>query len=218
MTYQTEEKNGLSCDEAKRVLQVIDLEEEFKNMSPLEIAAVKHYATCRKCKIRESGLSNLLGKKLTCQEALLVWARNPGPLFLNQETCLEDELAVEHVWGKYRFETESRGPDYDTTTGCQSDPCYRLRDLWQNAPFSCSNNGEWQTAGELSLLIEAFKEQDWPLDELFKIALKRTRQLLDMNINRNDFSEAARKSSYQNMRDVSYEIERILLALQRLAT
>ena len=92
----------LSCREAHLILQVIPLHKSSREMKKEEVASIEHYIQCKKC--RDRGLADILDTKLSCLEAILVWAKNAGALWLDH--CIDTLIelyATEHVWGKYQW-------------------------------------------------------------------------------------------------------------------
>lgn len=63
----------LSCTETRLLLQAIPLAKNVNEMSEVEVATIKHYLNCQNC--RDRGLADILGIKLSCYEAILVWAQ-----------------------------------------------------------------------------------------------------------------------------------------------
>ena len=71
---RSQEKIKLSCRESRLLLRTIHLDKKDSEMSPEEQTACEHYYAsyhpdwCLDC--RRDGLSRIIGKGLSCQEAL----------------------------------------------------------------------------------------------------------------------------------------------------
>src|SRR3990167_6783253 len=125
----TEQEVELSCKETCLVLKITDLRKNCEEMKEEEISAIRHYLGCNTCRVR--GLAEILGLKLSCQVALLVWAKRPGALWLDQDN-LTEICAVEHVWGK---------EGWRPSDGCNKASCRKLTSYWRNVPLSAFNDG-----------------------------------------------------------------------------
>lgn len=210
----------LSCREAHLVLRVIPVDKNGKEMKKEEVAAVRHYICCKDC--RDRGLAEILDTKLSCQEAIFVWARTAQALWLScspalcisAETLLEF-YAVEHVWGKYQWKNSMGGDGWDTFTGCRERPCRALHYHWDNVPMSSSaGNGPGGVIHLFPFLIEVFIKEKWPLDELLAIQKKRIADVLqDIKSGKVTVSSG----HYFSIGELMEEIQEHIAALQKFA-
>ena len=210
---QKEEKEEmeLTCKEARLVLKVIDINKKRENMIPEEVGAVAHYFCCGECK--NLGLNEILAKKITCQEALEIWAAKPGPRFLCGTDTLKEELAVEHIWGRLgtrRLPSGSTVPE-PHLGACRKDPCTKLRMYWVNAPLSCAYDGEKETAAQIPFLIRVFLEENWPLEKLLEIQYQRMETLLE-GLLVGDVGEC--RGIYSRIEDLKQEVKVNIQGLQ----
>lgn len=211
----TKDELGLSCREAQLLLSVMPVREKFTKMRPVERAAFKHYLHCHLC--RGLGLAKILDRELSCQEALLVWAKNPGALWLHLQSVeiLIEECAVEHVWGKFRVEETEGIRGYDQSAACQQSPCRALWSYWQNVPMSSmAGDGADGVIGELPFLLRIFQENDFSLEPLFKIQKERMAELLE-NLKKGKITISP--GHYHSMPELVGEVQANVEALQQLA-
>lgn len=209
----------LSCREAQLVLRIVPLQKNVKDMEEEEIAASKHYLYCKSC--RDRGLDEVLDRTLSCQKALLVWAEHPWALWLDfipgarveRETLIQEQ-AVEHVWGKYRWENPRGAKGYDYSTACRERPCRGLWHYWHRVPMSSgAGDGPSGPINLMPFLIELFLKEEWPLDELLAIQEKRLEKVLE-GLREEDHSIG--HGHYHFMDELGAEVQANIEALQKL--
>lgn len=112
-------------------------------------AALEHYFQCGNC--RSIGLASLLEKEMACETALLVCARNLGPISLYPERheSLEIVLAAEHVSGYWSGTF--------MLPYCTAVSCVAFRQFWAN-PIGANHDLLAHTAHELAALHKIFRE------------------------------------------------------------
>jgi hypothetical protein len=193
-------KHALTHNEAQLVLGVMDPDKLDSEMSKNEIKAVEHYVNCEEC--QTDGLAKLLGLTLSCKDAVLIWAQNPGHLNLYAQT-LRQKLAAEHVWGRGRLEENF----------CQNHPCQLLRHHFMTAK-GCSSVPPGGINDLFPFLIDIFRHEGWPLNELFTIQEERVHELLrSIKSGKVDVSEGY----YFSADELMEEIERHVRCLQQFA-
>jgi len=168
------EEVTLNHNQAVPVLKVISPDKNPVDMSPDKLTALTHYSRCKRC--RDIGLDEMLGLNMSHQEAILIWAKNPGALDLAHNKSLQQECAVEHIWGK--FEIVPGGGGYNFATGCSHRSCRTLSGFWQNSPISLFYNGEDEVAREFPVILEIFVTEGWPIKELLNIQKRRVKSLI----------------------------------------
>jgi hypothetical protein len=167
---QEDKKIELSCRESQLLLKVIPMEKELSGGSPEEKAAAGHYIGCDPC--QRKGLHEITGTKLSCQEAILVWAKSNRALFLSGRDDIKTQLAKEHVWGRWVKRTDDHGFD-SSFERCQNKPCEKLFIYWQRVPMSSHYDGGSGVIHLLPAVLEIFREQKWSLNEILKIQRER---------------------------------------------
>lgn len=216
-----EKKNRLelSCREARLVLKVIPLDKKDKDMSSEEESAVAHYLQCGVC--TEAGLSEILYRDLSCQEALYVWARKSAHLGLGGGvSTIREWLAVEHVWGRTimiqdRPDLKSKIP-ISNFGACDKTPCAALLRYWKSAPLSMFYNGEREAAQVIPFIMDIFIGQKWPLKKLLELQRERISILLDGLVRGKLPLEVELQGHYHRIEDIRQEIEAGVLALQEI--
>jgi hypothetical protein len=212
-----------SCREARLVIRSISLRKNGNEMREEELAAVGHYLTCKKC--RDTGLANIHEEKLTCREAILVWAEASCALWQNCAPYapllianrLVEHYAVEHVWGKYQWKKTPRGGNgWDEFYGCSERACLALHSYWSKIPMS-SGAGDGPQ-GVICLfpfiLHEIFIKEGWSLNKLFEVQRKRVAALLEdiaiggVNVGHGHYNSAI---------ELFAETQQHIATLQRLA-
>lgn len=217
MTAKTQEEKTdeltLSCRESNIILRVIPLRKNIDDMKEEETAAIKHYVSCKSC--RDRGLAGILDMRLSCQEAILIWAERARALWLSGQETLMDEYAVEHVWGKYQLKNWMGGCGYDTFTGCQERPCQELHNYWARVPMSSSaGDGPGGVIHLFPFLIRNFLKEGWPLNELLAIQKKRISEVIrDME----DGKVTVSSGHYHSIDELAAEILEHVSTLQKLA-
>lgn len=203
----------LSCREAHLILRVTPLRKNTKEMKEEEIAAIKHYLHCKSC--RDRGLSDILDTKLTCREAILVWAEQAGAMWLCGLETLIEEYAVEHVWGKYQWQNWKGGHGYDTFTACREQPCLALHSYWARVPMSTSaGDGPGGVIHLFPFLFDVFLKWKWPLDELLDIQKKRIAEVLK-DIKSGEVTVSS--GHYHSTDELMEEVQEHVAALHKLA-
>lgn len=178
MTTKTVEEVVLDHDQAILLLRVIPQDKQFDEMLPEQKAAIIHYASCKEC--RKMGLGKILDYKISHQETLLVWAASSSTLWNSmQSETIKEQLATEHIRGRYELGNDRSGPDYNASSSCKEEACSRLRRHWSEAPISLFYDGDKEGAGELPLIISLFAEEQWPLEELLEIQKTHLHNLLE---------------------------------------
>lgn len=211
-------KLELSCREAHLLLRVIPLLKNVKGMKEEEVAAIKHYIYCKGC--RDCGLADILDTKLSCKEAILVWAQHAAAMwlscidFITAEKLIEF-YAVEHVWGKYQWENSMGGCGWDVTTSCQEQPCRSLHYYWAGVPMSSSaGDGPGGVIDLFPFLIETFLQEEWPLDELLTVQKDRIAAVLYC-IKSGEVTVG--NGHYNSVDELVAEMKEHVAALQKLA-
>lgn len=174
----------LSCREAHLILRVIPLGKNVSEMKEEEIASIKHYIYCKDC--RDRGLADILDTKLSCQQAILVWAERAGALWLDCSSVFGPRIetlielyAAEHVWGKYQWKNSMGGSGWEIGTGCREHSCQALHSYWARVPMSSSaGDGPGGVIYLFPFLFETFLKEKWPLDELLAVQKKRIAAVL----------------------------------------
>jgi hypothetical protein len=173
----------LSCREAHLILRVIPLHKNVGEMKKEEIASIKHYIYCKNC--RDRGLADILDTKLSCKEAILVWAERAGALWLDCSSMFGPQIATiielyaaEHVWGKYQWQNSMSGHGWDIGTGCRERSCLNLHNYWARVPMSSSSDGPSGVIHLFPFLFEVFLKQEWSLNELLAVQKKRIAAVL----------------------------------------
>lgn len=215
------EKMKISCREARLILRIIPLQKRAQNMKEEEIAAIKHYLYCKTC--RDPGLGEILDEKLSCQEALLVWAEHPGALWLDANPSwlisihtLNELYAVEHVWGKYQWTDIEKGfGGENIATACQRYPCVALRTYWQNVSLSLFNDGADGVIEEVPFILRIFLKEKWPLDKLLEIQKKRMSDVLKCIQNR---EITVSRGHYHEIDELVREVLANFHSLQKILT
>lgn len=210
----------LSCRESRLLLRVLPLRKNVYEMGPEEAAGIRHYLYCKLC--RDVGLTDILDKDLTCQEALLVWAEAAEALWL---TCapahgistemLIESFAVEHVWGKYKLRNSGTDQGWDFEDACCERPCQSLHTYWLGIPMSTSaGDGPEGVINLMPCLIEIFDREEWPFDELLAIQAARVVKVLgDLRRRKVTVSSA----HYHSVGQLTDEISAHIAALHKLA-
>ncbi len=222
MATDTQKKTEpkLSCREAQLVLRVTPLRKHAKHMTKVEIEALGHYLHCPPC--REQGLANLLDVKLTCQNAIFVWAENATALWQDcspghfiRLTSMIELYAVEHVWGRYEWKNFMGGHGWDITTACPERPCRSLHSYWASVPMSTmSGDGASGVIGLYPLLFEIFAKEGWLVDKLLTLQRKRVAKVLD-DILKGEVTVST--GHYHSIQELATEIIQHFWALQMLA-
>ena len=180
----------LSCKESQLILRVIPKDKEYREMNEEETAAVDHYCSnqkkqyggCLPCK--EVGLSKILSKEISCQEAIETWAKKPGPFYHgNDVQTLTEILALEHIWGRKVPTTEKEREIvvmavHDNIDNCKKKPCTALMSYWRGVPLSLFYDGEKEIAKQIPFTIELFKENELSLENILAIQKKRVGNML----------------------------------------
>lgn len=210
----------LSCREAHLILRVIPMRKNVSQMKEEEIASIKHYIYCKNC--RDRGLADILDTKLSCKEAVLVWAERAGALWLDCslvfgfriETLME-LYAIEHVWGKYQWKNSVGGNGWDIGTGCCERSCLNLHSYWASVPMSSSaGDGPDGVIHLFPFLFEMFLKEKWLLDELLAVQKKRVAAVLkDIKSGKVTVSSG----HYHSIDELMAEIREHITALQKLA-
>ena len=220
MPETAESPPELSCRESQLILKILPLRKQAKTMKKGEVEAVKHHLYCKPC--RDLGLAGILDEKLSCRDALLVWAEQASAMHLDflpnfkvgHKTLIEI-YAVEHVWGKYQWKNERGGSGADTSTACSKRPCQRLYSYWRNVPMSTgAGDGADGVIHLMPKLIAVFREEGWPLEPLLKIQNERTRTVL-RNLVKGKVSVSP--GHYHSPEELAQEILANVEALQGLA-
>jgi len=211
----------LSCREAHLILRIIPLRKSVGEMKEEETAAIKHYIYCKDC--RNRGLSEILDTKLSCQEAVLVWAECASALWLNCSSVfgprvgeLLELYAVEHVWGKYQWENSMGGCGWDTFTGCRKhSSCQALQSYWANVPMSTgAGDGPYGVIYLFPFLFETFLKEKWPLAKLLEVQERRIVAVLE-DIKNGKVTVSS--GHYHSVGELIKEIREHVVALQKLA-
>ncbi|MFC1640777.1 hypothetical protein ACFL2D_01860 [Patescibacteria group bacterium] len=210
----------MPCTEARAALRVISLNKMFEEMTDDEKKPCRHYIHCDDC--RREGLDVILGEPISCMNALLEWARKPGPLWLDIIPGLHvhhDNLiqiqAIEHVWGKFNWENQAGGSGWEVwTRTCTADksPCTDLFRTWQCTPLSSHSNGEETVYHQLAALVRAFAHQGWPTGEILKIQTERIQKLVQ-GLRTKEIPDDD-QGCYNSMTDLGEEIQAHIHALQ----
>lgn len=177
-------KEVLSCGEAELILKTIQLDTICEPaMGDVQWAATQHYIKCNNC--RKKGLAAILGKYLTCEEALLRWAAYKELPYGAQ--TLNQRLAMEHVVGYYKLDDsrDSRVDKAENDLGSESIwwGAWRLYLLHHCTEATCSRFRSYvledtnfllmgSSRGEgkrISYLLNRFKEEKWDMAGLFLI-------------------------------------------------
>ncbi len=174
---------SFSCSEARLVVRIMNSDKKSGEMTDEEYSACEHYNECNDCK--KIGLAAIVQKEpLSCVDALLQWAKKPGPLYLDPTRTVRDELAVEHVLGRpatahfvigSKVEFDGIDPHFEA---CRERACAGLRHYWERAPLSSDYEGERETAFEHAFLIKLFLTERWPLETIISIQKERVDMLL----------------------------------------
>lgn len=210
----------LSCREANLILRVIPLRKNVSKMKEEEIASIKHYIYCKDC--RDRGLADILYSKMSCREAILVWAECATALWLDCSPALCPDIetlaelyAAEHVWGNYQWKNSRGGQGWDIGTGCRARSCLNLYSYWASVPMSSSaGDGPGGVIHLFPFLFETFLEEKWPLDELLAVQEKRIAAVL------NDIKNGKVTVSgghYNSTGELTAEMREHIAALQKLA-
>lgn len=194
----------LSCREAELVLNVIPLERDTGEMNEVELAALRHYARCGKCK--DKGIAKFINCELSHKDIILVWARNPGDLRYHWGSLLEKYVA-EHIFG--------RDVPGLNTGQCQEWTCQRLGTHWSSHIPSTSNDAPGGLIGEFPVLLDIFFKSRWSLDELFVIQEKRIGSVLE-DIKNGEVTVGAGRIHHVD--ELVSELKAHVKALQRLAS
>lgn len=204
---------ALSCREANLILRVTPLRKNTNEMSKEETAAIKHYVFCKPC--RDRGLAEILNTKLSCREAILIWAEKARALWLSGQETIIDEYAVEHVWGKYQWKNWRGGCGYATLTGCQERPCRELHNYWERVPMSSSaGDGPGGVIHLFPFLIKNFIKEGWRINELLAIQEKRISKVIE-DIKNNKVTVSS--GHYHSIDELAAEILEHVAILQKLA-
>lgn len=169
----------LSCREVHLILRVVPLRKNVSEMKKEEIASIKHYIYCKNC--RDRGLADILDTKLSCREAILVWAERTSALWLDCSSIFGPRIetlielyATEHVWGKYQWKNSMGGSGWEIGTGCREHSCLNLHSYWASVPMSSSaGDGPDGVIHLFPFLFETFLKEKWQLDELLAVQKKR---------------------------------------------
>jgi hypothetical protein len=208
----------LNCREAQLILKVIPLAKSYFDMNKEEFAAVKHYTNCKNC--RDQGLAEILDDKLSCQQAILVWARYASALWLDitwglAPFSLYDLYAIEHVWGKYEWQNSMGGHGWNSETACHEHACLEFHYYWQSVPMSSSaGDGENGVIHLFPQLFKIFQDQNWPLDDLLSVQKQRIYALL-ADIKSGNVSISP--GHYHSIENVMSEMREHIKLLQNLA-
>ena len=210
----------LSCREAHLILRVIPLRKNVNAMKEEEVVAIKHYLYCKDC--RDRGLADILDTKLSCQEAVVVWAERANALWLDCSLVLGPHIealielyAAEHVWGKYQLKNSMGGYGWDTLTGCREHPCRSLRYYWESVPMSTSaGDGPDGVISLFPFLFEIFLKERWPLDGLLAVQKKRIAEVLQ-DIRNGKVTVSS--GHYHSTKELMAEMLEHIAALQKLA-
>lgn len=209
----------LSCREAHLILRVIPLRKNVSEMKEEEIASIKHYIYCKNC--RDRGLADILDTKLSCKEAVLVWAERAGALWLDCSSVFGPRIALielyatEHVWGKYQWKNSMGGCGWEIGTGCRERSCLSLYIYWADVPMSSSaGDGPGGVIHLFPFLFETFLKEKWPLDELLAVQRKRVAAVLkDIKSGKVTVSSG----HYHSTDELMAEMQEHVAALQKLA-
>jgi len=222
ITAKTEKpKIKLSCREAYLILRVIPLRKNASEMREEEIASIEHYINCKNC--RDRGLADILDTKLSCKEAILVWAARAGALWFDcssvfgpQIKTLIELYATEHVWAKYQWKNSMGGSGWEIGTGCRERSCLNLHSYWASVPMSSgAGDGRDGVIHLFPFLFETFLKEKWPLDELLAVQKKRVAAVLkDIKSGRVTVSS----DHYHYVGELMAEMEEHIEALQKIAT
>lgn len=210
----------LSCREAQLILRVIPLRKNVSEMKEEEIASIKHYIYCKDC--RDRGLADILDTKLSCKEAILVWAERAGALWLDCSSVFGPRIetlielyAAEHVWGKYQWKNSMDGSGWDIDTGCRERSCLNLHSYWASVPMSSSaGDGPGGVIHLFPFLFEVFLKQEWALDELIDVQKKRVAAVLK-DIKSGNVTVSS--GHYHSTDELMAEMREHVVALQKLA-
>jgi len=171
-------KKVFSCGEVGLVLKTIRLDTICEPaMGDIQWMATQHYITCNNC--RKKGLAAILGKCLTCQEALLQWAFYKG--LPHGAQTLNQRLAMEHIVGYYRMD-ETRDIEVDKAEKnlgsesiwwgkwrlyllhhCTEDMCSRFRSyILEDTTFLLMGSSRGEGA-RIFYLLNRFKEKKYDM-------------------------------------------------------
>lgn len=220
-TVQAEKPDiELSCREAHLILRVILLRKNVREMKKEEVASVKHYIYCKNC--RDRGLADILDTKLSCKDAILVWAERAGALWLDCSSIFGPRIetlielyATEHVWGKYQWKNSMGGSGWDIGTGCRERSCLNLHSYWASVPMSSSaGDGPDGVIHLFPFLFETFLKEKWSLDGLLAVQKKRIAAVLkDIESGKVTVSSG----NYNSIDELMAEMQEHIAALQKLA-
>lgn len=210
----------LSCREAHLILRITPLCKNLSEMKEEEIVAIEHYFYCKYC--RDRGLADILDTKLSCKEAILVWAERAcalwlacNPAFAPCFDTLIEIYATEHIWGKYQWINSMGGCGWDINTGCYKHSCLNLYKYWERVPMSGSlGDGPDGVIHLFPFLFNLFLKQKWPLDELLAVQRKRIAALLE-DIKSGKIRVS--KRHYHSVGEVMEEMQKHIAVLQKLA-
>ena len=210
---------GLSCREAHLILRVIPLRKNVNEMKEEEIASIKHHIYCKNC--RDRGFADILETKLSCKDAILVWAERAGALWLDCSSVFGPRIetlielyAAEHVWGKYEWKNSMGGNGWDIGTGCRERSCLNLHSYWASVPMSSSaGDGPDGVIHLFPFLFEVFLKQGWAFDELLAVQKKRIAAVLkDIKSGKVTVSSG----HYHSTDELMAEMREHVVALQKL--
>jgi len=203
-----------NCEAARQVIARVPLEKLASDMDESEIKSINHYLSCKAC--RDLGLENIHSHKMTCQEAMLVWAKDPKALWMEcsipyyRFETLDQLYAVEHVWGKYEWENSMGGHGFDNGSSCGERSCRTLHHHWKNVPMSTmAGDGPQGVIHQLAVTVRVFKEAGWKLNELFEL-IEQRRKLLEESIRKR---ETIPNGHYNSLGEMQAELDVINKAL-----
>lgn len=158
--------SGLSCEVVRMALTVADPDLNISGGKSELQAAAAHYAGCNEC--RELGMSAITDRKMTCQEAILIWARRLGPLWLDVCRTVREAIASEHVWGR---QIGVEGTHYNGAhySACAEPLCTALRYYWMEAPLSSGYDGAYEVALEIPILVSWSLRAGWLSEDFSKL-------------------------------------------------
>lgn len=210
----------LSCREAHLILRVIPLRKNVSEMKKEERASIEHYLHCKDCLDR--GLADILDTKLSCKEAILVWAEHAGELWLHclpifgyRIKTLIELYATEHVWDEYQRENHmDDGSDWKIHTGCREHSCQTLCNYWKSIPTVLLSGSVGGAIHLFPFLFEIFLKEKWSLDELLVVQKNRISAVLkDIK----DGKITVLSGHYHSIDELMAEMQEHVAALQKLA-
>lgn len=162
------EYTTMPCETAGGILKSYPLDTKATRESgaPHEVlSAIWHYIFCPEC--LKKGLVEILGVKLSCQDALIHAATKPGPILLglgSQIETLRDLLTSEHINGRTINATETERAIFNLGA-CEQDCCQTISWDWRN--HVCT------THYQFAQTIQSFVQNEWPIDQLLEIQKMR---------------------------------------------